>query len=236
MKRSSLRLIPTIAVIFVMLGFGFAQSANACGAFLCWLIFSDGSSLHGICHTLSSVAAEHPGSTLMHMGETTVTSLGGRKALITVTGYAATNMDTSCADALAVVPGIRSVNSATVLNTETGEPLTETHYVPNSLSGAGFTAQAVEEGLGSSTYYGFFSKVRRPVPDDTHLTYVFEVTLKAGVRFADFAKAMSAHGVLGTARANEDGTLNIDHIHLRPLGTTPVSLVVLPPQQTPPVQ
>jgi hypothetical protein len=229
MKRSRLYLPLMIAVLVVIFGLGMAQSANACGGFRCWLIFPDGSSLHGTCHVVSQIAADHPGSMVMHMGETTITSLGERKALVTVSGYAATEMDVSCADSLSAVPGLRSVDSTAVLNAETGKPLPESpRYLRNKLTGPGFTDQANTEGLGDNTrYFGFFSKIRRPVPDDTPLIYVFEVTLKAGVSVADFAKSLGTYGVVGTARANSDGSLNSEHIHLRPLSLTPISVVDL---------
>ena len=228
MKHARLNRRLMVAALVLVLGLGLAQSASACGGFACWLIFPDGSSLHGTCHFLSTAAAQHPGSVLMHMGETTITSLGERKALVTVTGYLATAMDVSCADALSAVPGLRSVDSAIVLNSETGRPLSESpRYVRNKLAGPDFAEQANLEGLGNARYFGFSAKVRRPVPDNTHLTYMFEVTLKAGVSVADFAKSLSTYGVLGTARSNSDGSLNPDHIHMRPLGLTPVTVVDL---------
>lgn len=227
MKRSRLYAPLMIAVLAVIFGLGMAQSASACGGFACWLIFRDGSSLHGTCHVVSQVAAENPGSTVMHMGETTVTSLGRQKAFVTVSGYEATDMSEGCSDALSAVPGLRSVDSTVVLNAETGKPLPQSpRYLRNKLSGPGFTAQANVEGLGNNTrYFGFSSKVRRPVPDHTPLIYGFEVTLKAGVSAADFAKSLATYGVVGTARANQDGSLNEGHIHLRPLGLTPVSVI-----------
>lgn len=222
MKRTRL-----IVFVVLILALGVAQTASACGGFACWLIFRDGSSLHGTCYVLSSVADSNPGSVLMHMGETTVTALGERKALVTVTGYQAVDMSSGCADALAAVPGLRTVDSATVLNTDTGRPLAESRYVRNKLTGPDFMAQSSAEGLGDTRYFGFSSKIRRPVPDGTPLTYVFEVTLKPGVSAADLARSLSTFGVLGTAKANSDGTLNPGHIHLRPLGQTPVSVVDL---------
>jgi hypothetical protein len=225
MKRTRLSMIAVLAVIF---GLGLAQSASACGGFACWLIFRDGSSLHGTCHILSAAAQQNPGSVLMHMGETTITALGERKALVTVTGYLATEMDVSCADALSAVPGLSNVDSAIVLNSDTGKPLSQSpRYVRNKLTGPDFADQANLEGLGNARYFGFSAKVRRPVPDNTHLTYVFEVTLKAGVSVAEFARSLSTYGVLGTARSNSDGSLNPAHIHMRPLGLTPVTVIDL---------
>ena len=227
MNRTKLHSRVVITSLFMILAIGMAQAASACGGFACWLIFRDGSSLHGTCHVISSVAAENPGSIVMHMGETTVTSLGRQKALVTVSGYQATDMSEGCSDALSAVPGLRSVDSTMVLNAETGKPLPESpRYLRNKLSGPGFTAQANLEGFGNDTrYFGFSSKVRRPVADHTPLIYGFEVTLKAGVSVADFAKSLATYGVVGTARANQDGSLNEAHIHLRPLGLTPVSVV-----------
>jgi hypothetical protein len=223
MKRTRL-----IVFVVLILALGVAQTASACGVFYCWLIFRDGSSLHGICHILATTAEQNPGSMLMHMGETTVTALGERKALVTVTGYQAADMTSGCADALAAVPGLRTVDSAIVLNTETGRPLSESRYTRNKLTGPDFAAQASSEGLGDNTrYFGFASKIRRPVPDGTPLTYVFEVTMKPGVSAADLARSLTTFGVLGTAKANSDGTLSPGHIHLRQLGVTPVSVVDL---------
>ena len=236
MNRSRLAFL--IPLFVLSLGLSFAPSASACGSFRCWLIFSDGSSLHGTCTILVQTAEKNPGSTVMYMGETTVTSLGGSHALVTVTGYAATSMSDACADGLSAVNGLQSVNSAIVLNTETGQPLRESRYRRNNLAGEGFAAAANESNLGpqGQPWQGFSSRVLRPVADETPLTYVFDVTLKPGFRIEQFAKNLSSEGFLGTARANGDGSLNPDHIHIRTLGLTPVNVVVLPLQVRPATQ
>jgi hypothetical protein len=133
------------------------------------------------------------------------------------------------------VDGIDHVESVKVFDSETGILLRELPFWFNGVAGASFAAEAAAQGLApeGASWQGFFNEVVGEVPKGRPLTFVLGVRLKKEISLGMLAEQLRSRGLLGTAAANSDGTVNHEHVHFRVLGTTPISIEPRPSRPIP---
>ncbi len=167
------------------------------------------------------------------LGETILTPVAGNRSLIKISGFQSFGMFAAddCVLALGAVDGIDHIRSVRILDGDSGALLRELPFQANAASGSSFAVEAVTHNLAreGAAWQGFFGEVLGDVSRGRMLTFVLDARLKKGVSLGLLAEQLSLAGLLGTAAANGDGTVNHEHVHFRVLGDTPIS--ILPPAE-----
>lgn len=169
------------------------------------------------------------------LGSTVITPLGDRRVQITVSGFLSTGMTGGdvCTTALGHVPGLERVNTLRVFDSLSGQLLREVSFDRNEATGASFAAEAPALGFTADRWLGFFGQVYGDVESGRLLTFVLEARLARGANLGTLAEQLRNGGLIGTAAAYRDGTVNSQHLHFRALGDTEISIAPRRPERDP---
>ncbi len=172
----------------------------------------------------------------VHLGETIISPLSPSRAQLRISGMMSLGMlaADSCQAALGNIPGIQQVRSVQAFDGLSGALMKQLPMEFNAATGPSFASEAAAlyDTRDLADWQGFEGDVQSDVPKGKLLTFVLDVDLKPGVSFATLAEQLRQGGLLGTGKANTDGTVNDEHVHFRFLNDTPV---VIAPRLTRPV-
>jgi hypothetical protein len=218
------------ASVFVALLVGHPGAAAACGGSGCYCRIDDCEAWYPCSQDCPCGEIETAQGTVeeLFLGETTITPVGSRRAVIEASGFISFGMDSGdeCGLAVGNIAGIEEIRSVKILD-ESGAVLRELPFTRSSAAGPSFAAEALAHGLAANAadWQGFFVEVLGEVPVGELFSIVLDAKLEKGVSLGLLAEQVRTAGLIGTGAANSDGTVAAGHhVDFRPLGATPVSL------------
>lgn len=141
------------------------------------------------------------------------------RAEISVYGYQTTDIRNgfTCVVAMPTLPGVKSVDSVTNLNTLTGEPLEHVTFAPISVPGQEFGRMGYDAGVGETdgSWVPFVSNITGRVENGIPNHFTIEVTLDGELTAQEFVQTLRRQGGLFTASSDQLGFPDGGHTYLK---------------------